>query len=66
MDPSFLTEMQLLTGSDEHWEVEQADPQLAEILRAIDRAEYAHMESMTLSAQVTERGIEARADIVYK
>lgn len=66
MDPSFIAEMQTVTGADEHFEVQQADPELAEILRAIDRAEYAHMESMTISAHITERGIEARADVVYK
>lgn len=66
MDPNFIGEMQATSGKKDNVDIAKLDPELAELMAEIDRAEYAHMEGMTISAKITERGIEARADIDYK
>jgi hypothetical protein len=65
IDPTFAGQMAALQD-DEYGEIAAMSPKLAKALRDIDRAQYSHMESMTFSAETTERGIVTRIDIGYR
>jgi hypothetical protein len=63
-DPRFLAELQ--ADSPSHDAIAVASPELAEILRSIDREQYDDTESMTFSAVITELGLIGRADVTYR